>query len=80
MDELEKVNPIGENGRRKSKHHQWLTDDVGHPALAQHLHAIIGLMRASENWDSFMILTDRAFPRRGDTLQLDYATGQGSPT
>lgn len=69
LEELERKNPI-ENGRRKSKHHQWLTPDVGHPALAQHLHAVIGLMRASANWDQFMLFIDRAFPRKGDTLQL----------
>jgi hypothetical protein len=37
LEELEKKNPV-EGGRRKAKHHQWLTEDVGHPALAQHLH------------------------------------------
>lgn len=69
LEELEKKNPI-ESGRRKSKHHQWLTIDVGHPALAQHLHAVIGLMRISGTWDQFMLFVDRAFPRKGDTLQL----------
>ena len=48
-EELERLNPKDERGRRKHRHHQWLTEDVGHPALAQHLYAVIGLMRAS-NW------------------------------
>ncbi len=69
LKELEDRNPVI-NGRRKSKHFQWLTEDVGHPALAQHLHAIIGLMRASDEWGEFMRLVNRSFPKRGDTLQL----------
>lgn len=72
LTELEKANPM-QNGRRRAKHHQWLTEDVGHPALAQHLHAVIGLMRASASWDDFMVLVDRAFPKRGDTLELPFS-------
>jgi len=72
LKELEKKNPVDERGRRKSKHHQWLTADVGDPALAQHLHAVIALMRVSTSWDQFIDLLDRAFPRRGDTLALPY--------
>lgn len=67
--ELEKKNPI-ENGRRPNKHHQWLTDDVGHPALAQHLHAVITLMRVASNWGQFKHWLDVAHPRKGETLQL----------
>jgi hypothetical protein len=33
LDELERRNP-GEGGRRRGAHHQWLTEDVRHPALA----------------------------------------------
>jgi len=71
LGELEKRNPVLESGRRKSKHHQWLSEDVGHPALAQHLHAVIGLMRASDSWEAFKSLVDRAFPKRGSNLELE---------
>ena len=43
---------------------------VGHPALAQHLHAIITLMRISTTWDQFKLFLDQAHPKRGDTLML----------
>jgi hypothetical protein len=69
LEELERRNPI-EDGKRKGAHHQWLTEDVGHPALAQHLHAIITLMRVSKSWDQFKLMLDIAHPKRGDTLQL----------
>jgi len=70
LKELEERNPIDELGYRKAKHHQWLTEDIGHSALAQHLHAVIALMRISQTWDEFKSLLNRAFPKRGDTLQL----------
>lgn len=69
--ELETRNPKNSKGNRKGKHHQLLTDDVGHPALAQHLHALIALMRASSSWDQFMLMVNTAFPKKNDTLLLD---------
>jgi P63C domain len=71
LKELEDRNPKDEKGHRKAKHHQFLTDDYGHPALAQLLFAIMGFMRVSETWDEFMALVNKAYPRREDTLQLD---------
>ena len=71
VKELEERNPkIPEKGRRGGKHHQLFTDDIGHPALAQHLHAVVGLMRASTSWDQFQRLLQRAFPKRGSTIDL----------
>jgi len=70
LEELEDRNPVQDNGRRKGKHFQLLTEDIGHPALAQHMHATIGLMRAADTWGDFMRMMDRSFPKRGDTLQL----------
>jgi hypothetical protein len=71
LDELQRINPKTPKGYRKHKHHQWLTDEVGHPQLAQHLYAVIGLMRISDNWDQFMKLLDRAYPKQDkDQLQL----------
>lgn len=70
LRELEAKNPKTATGYRKAKHHQWLSDDVGHPALAAHLHSVIAFMRASSNWQQLIDLMDRAFPKKGDTLPL----------
>lgn len=70
LDELQRRNPPDSRGRRRTKHHQWLTEDVGHPALAQHLHAVIGLMRASDTWEEFQKMLARAFPRRTEIKDL----------
>jgi hypothetical protein len=71
VEELEARNPIT-NGKRKGAHTQLLTEDVGHPALAQHLHTSIAFMRASDDgdWDGFMSRLNRAIPKRSDTMQL----------
>lgn len=76
LAELEARNPKNSKGNRKGKHHQLLTDDVGHPALAQHLHALIALMRASSNWDQFMLMVNTAFPKKNDTIMLDLQVDQ----
>jgi hypothetical protein len=73
LRELEDRNPKDNRGRRKHKHHQWLTEDIGHPALSQHLYAIIGFMRASNSWKQFYDMVQRAFPKRGETLFLPTA-------
>lgn len=73
LEQLQERNPKDDRGRRRVRHHQWLTEDIGHPALAQHLHAVIGFMRASTSWDQFYRLMNRAFPKRGQTLELQFA-------
>lgn len=70
IDQLEKLNPKTEKGFRPAKHHQWLTEDVGNPALAQHLYAVIGLMRLSDNWEGFKAMLNRAYPKKNQN-QLD---------
>ena len=77
LHQLEQRNPKDDKGNRKSKHHQWLTEEIGHPALAQHLYAVIGLMRISNDWNEFKKLMDRAYPKRGDTLQLPLFSADG---
>lgn len=72
VNELELRNPKEEGGRRKATHHQWLTEDVGHPALSEHIHAVTGLMRACDDWDQFKRMLDRSFPVKGDQLSLRF--------
>jgi hypothetical protein len=80
VKELELRNPMTERGYRKHKHYQYLTEDVGLPALAQHLHAVTGLMRIADTWDEFMRLINKGYPRRGDTLQLALFDGEDFET
>jgi hypothetical protein len=72
LDELKRLNPKDEKGQREGKHHQLLTDDIGIPALQQHLFATVGFMRASANWDQFYRMMQRAFPKLNSTLFLNF--------
>ncbi len=65
FDELKKINPVRENGRRKSKHHSWLTEETGHPALDKHFTGILALMRAHTDWEHFKRSLARAYPKIG---------------
>jgi hypothetical protein len=62
LKELEERNPKGVGGKRSAKHHQWLSEDVGHPRLIQHLGTVIGLMKISDTWDTFISHLDKVAP------------------
>ncbi len=69
---LKKRNPIKPDvKRRRWKHHQFLSEDIGQPDLRDHLLQAIALMRASSNWNVFMRLLKRALPKSGDQIPLD---------
>lgn len=70
LDELRERTPRDDQGRLRTHYHQWLTKDVGHPKLQEHLAAVIALMRVSNDWGTFMRLLNRAFPQLGSNLQL----------
>ena len=40
IKQLEERNPMNERGHRAARLHQWFTEDIGHPALAEHLYAL----------------------------------------
>ena len=69
-EEIEKLNPKGSSGKRQTKHHQWLTDDIGHPALQRHLVGVMAVMRGALKWDQFMRSLQRAYPKTNTNLDL----------
>jgi len=71
LDELRLRNPTIEGaGRRKWKHHQFLSEDIGQPDLRDHLLQLIAIMRISPNWNTFEEHLKLAFPKSGDQLSL----------
>lgn len=72
LTELRKLTPPDEKGRRKNKLHQWLSPDVGHPALNRQLDTVILLGKVNDDWNDFMRTLDRATPRYGETLPFDF--------
>lgn len=70
LDELRAKSPKDEKGRRRNKLFQWLTGDMGHPRLREHLAAVIALEKANMTWDSFYRGIQRALPRQNETIPL----------
>lgn len=70
LAELRARNPKTENGGRRHRHHQWLTREVGHPKLREHLAAITAVMKLSPDFSTFKNNLDRVAPKFGDTYEL----------
>jgi hypothetical protein len=75
LEELKRVNPKDEVGRRKHRHFQWLTSNRGYPKLREHLGAVVATMRLSGDWHDFMAKLDKYYPRKGKPTQLSFEYG-----
>lgn len=62
LEELKKLNPKDESGRRRHKHHQFLTDEIGNPHLEKHVASVITLMKISATYKGFKKHLDKALP------------------
>lgn len=72
LTQLQELNPTDEETkRRKFKHHQFLSADVGQPDLRDHILQILPLMKVSKSWDGFKRLLEQAFPKKGEQGNLD---------
>jgi hypothetical protein len=74
LRELERKTPKDESGQRPNKLHQWLTEDIGDPMLAQHLHSLLMFQRLAlangHGWMRFVQMVDQVLPKRGTNLLL----------
>ena len=72
LAELQRLNPMLSIGRRRNRHHQWFTPELGHPKLKEHLASVMALMRAAPpgNWTAFYRSLQRAFPKRNEDIPL----------
>lgn len=72
LDKLRELNPVqGDAKRRKWKHHQFLSADVGQPDLRDHILQILPIMKISKDWKTFKRHLDVAFPKQGTQMEMD---------
>ena len=75
-EELIRKTPKNEKGYRPNRLHQWLSDDIGDPMLATHMHSILMFQRLAiangYGWKRFLHMVDQVLPRRGSTLELPF--------
>lgn len=70
LQELKRLNPKDEAGRRRHKHHQFLSDDIGNPHLEKHVASTITLMKISGSYKAFKRHLDKALPVPRAQLRL----------
>ncbi|HJO74333.1 MAG TPA: P63C domain-containing protein [Rhodospirillales bacterium] len=72
LGKLRELNPTQEkNKRRKWKHHQYLSEEVGQPDLRDHILQLLPIMRISNNWKTFKRHLDIAFPKIGTQIEME---------
>jgi hypothetical protein len=75
LEELRRVAPKDERGRRKTKLFQGLTIDIGHPALKDHIAGLTFLAKThrENEWGTFYDAVNRAAPQFGKTMLLPFS-------
>jgi P63C domain len=69
---LPELKKAASKAEKKAKLHQWLTEDLGHPKLKDHLISIVSLLKISKNPEEFRKYVDTVHPRFGETLEFDF--------
>ena len=76
LEQLKNSNPVAKNGGRKHKHHQFLTTDMGHPKLREHLAKVITVLDIARlqglGWDGFKNLLDNTVPKQPEAPLFQY--------
>lgn len=71
LSKLRELNPTQEETkRRRHKHHQFLSADVGQPDLRDHILQILPIMKISKDWRTFKQHLDVAFPKKGTQIEM----------
>jgi hypothetical protein len=71
-DILPELKKAASKAERKSKLHQWLTNDIGHPKLREHLASIITILKLSNTPKEFKDNVDRIHTRYGSSNQIPF--------
>jgi hypothetical protein len=74
LHELRNKSPKNEKGHRQNRLHQWFTDEIGNPLLAQHIHSLLMFQRlaiqSGYGWARFVKMIDQVMPKKGATWEL----------
>ena len=57
---------------KKAKLFQWLSSNVGHPKLREHLASIVSIMKLSKTPEEFKRNVNTVHPRYGETKEFDF--------
>jgi len=68
---LPELKKAASKAERKAKLHQWLTSEVGHPKLREHLASVTSILKLSRTKDDFKNNLNRIHPAYGESGILD---------
>ncbi len=71
-DLLPELKKAASKAEKKAKLHQWLTQEIGHPKLREHLASIVSILKLSKTPEEFRANVNMIHPRYGDTALLDF--------
>lgn len=71
-DLLPELKKAASKAERKAKLHQWLTQDIGHPKLREHLASIVSILKLSSSPEQFKANVNMIHPRYGDTIPINF--------
>ena len=70
LEELQRLTPANESGRRSRRLFQRLTTNVGYPKLRELLGSVVTLMKISKSWPEFMKHINEIHPRWDTTMPM----------
>ncbi len=70
---LPELKKAASKAEKKARLHQWLTQEIGHPKLKDHLIAIVTILKLSGTPEEFKRNVNALYPRFGDTKEFDFS-------
>ena len=68
---LPELKKAASKAEKKAKLHQWLTQELGHPKLREHLASIVAIQKLSDSPSDFIDKVNRIHPRHGETIPMN---------
>lgn len=69
---LPELKKSASKAEKKSKLFQWLTSDIGHPKLREHLASIVSILKLSKTPEDFRANVNLVHPRYGETKEFNF--------
>lgn len=71
---LPELKKMANKQAKKAKLHQFLTEDIGHPKLREHLSSVITILKLSKDKETFYQNLDTIHPKLNETTNFDLET------
>lgn len=68
LEEMKRIIPRNDEGKKKGTYHQLLTNDYGIPKLKEHFSALVAIMKLSKNWEQLIENANVVLPK---TIELE---------